>query len=161
MRVGEAIMSTVLAPDTDSINQAKAVASGLPEGELRLAGIDTPLPDGVAKLLREVLAALAAGQGVTVIAQDHEMTPSEAAAFLNVSRGYVLKLMDEGQLPFRSVGTHRRIPGMALAAHRARQDVVSRKAMEDLAALSEEMGLYDNPGPPPPKSDFRGKVRSG
>lgn len=153
-------MTTVVLPDILTINQAKVVASGLTEGELRLAGIDTPLPDVVATLLREVLAALAAGQGVSVIAQDHEMTPSEAATFLNVSRGYVLKLMDEGQLPFRAVGTHRRIPGMALAAYRARQDVVSRKAMNDLMALSGEMGLYDNPGPPPPKSDFRGKGRS-
>ena len=84
----------------------------------------------------------------------------EAATFLNVSRGYVLKLMDEGQLPFRSVGSHRRIPGMALAAYRARQDVVPRKAMDDLVALSAEMGLYDNPGLPPPKADFRGKGRS-
>ena len=150
----------MLSPDTKTINQAKVVASGLAEGELRLAGIDTPLPDAVAALLREVLAALAAGQSITVIAQDNEMTPSEAATFLNVSRGYVLKLMDEGQLPFRSVGTHRRIPGMALAAYRARQDVVSRKAMDDLVALSAEMGLYDNPGPPPPKADFRGKGRS-
>jgi excisionase family DNA binding protein len=153
-------MTSVLSPDTLTINQAKVVASGLAEGELRLAGIDTPLPHVVAVLLREVLAALAAGQGVTVIAQDHEMTPSEAATFLNVSRGYVLKLMDEGRLPFRSVGTHRRIPGMALAAHRARQDVVSRKAMDDLVALNQEMGLYDNPGPPPPKSDYRGNSRA-
>lgn len=152
-------MSTVHIPDPDTINQAKVIASGLADGELRLAGSDVPLPAAAATLLREVLAALAAGQGVAVIAQNSEMTPSEAAVFLNVSRGYVLKLMDEGQLPFRSVGTHRRIPGMALAAYRARQDAVSRKAMDDLVALSAEMGLYDNPAPPPPKADFRDKGR--
>lgn len=152
-------MNTVLSPDAATISQAKTVATGLTDGELRLAGSDTPLPEAAATILREVLAALAAGQSVTVIAQNDEMTPSEAAAFLNVSRGHVLKLMDEGQLPFRSVGTHRRIPGMALAAYRARQDAVSRKAMDDLMAVSAEMGLYDNPGPPPSKADFRGKGR--
>lgn len=153
-------MSTVLSPDNETISQARAVASLLADGEVRLAGIDTPLPEAAARLLRELLTALAAGQSVTVMAQDHEMTPNEAAAFLNVSRGYVLKLMDEGHLPFREVGSHRRIPGMALAAYRARQDAISAKAMDDLAAISQELGLYDNPGPPPRKSDFRGKDRS-
>ncbi len=149
-------MTTMISPDAATVSQAKDVASQLGDGELRLTGIATPLPEVVAKALRELLAAVAAGQGVTVIAQGSEMTPNEAAVFLNVSRGFVMKLLDEGQLPFRTVGAHRRIPGPALAAYRARQDAIANKAMAELMALSQDMGLYDNPGPPPPKSSFRG-----
>lgn len=134
-------MTTILSPDTETIAQSKALTSQSLDGELRLVGTDAPLPAAVAAMLREVLAKLAEGQGVALVAQSDEMTPNQAATFLNVSRGYVLKLMDEGQLPFRTVGTHRRIPGLALAAYRARQDVISRKAMDDLIALSEEMGV--------------------
>ena len=150
-------MTTILSPDTETIAQSKALTSQPLDGELRLVGTDAPLPAAVAAMLREVLTKLAEGQGVALVAQSDEMTPNQAAAFLNVSRGYVLKLMDEGQLPFRTVGTHRRIPGLALAAYRARQDVISRKAMDDLVALSQEMGLYDDLGPPPRKEDFRGE----
>ena len=86
------------------------------------------------------------------------MTPNEAAEFLNVSRGYVVKLMDEGTLPYRMVGSHRRISSMVLAAHRARQDMIANKAMDELVAISEELGLYDN-APLPPKNAFRTKGR--
>lgn len=89
------------------------------------------------------------------------MTPVQAAEFLNVSRGFVAKLMDEGKLPFHQVGSHRRIPGAAVAAYKAAQEVRSRAAMAELVRLSQEMGGYDDEPPMPSKSAYRNQGGSG
>ena len=130
-------------PDAKTAAAARAIATELPDGELRIAGIKTPLPDPIARLLREVLASYAAGKPVSVITRDGEMTPNEAADFLNVSRGYVTKLMDEGALPFRQIGSHRRIPTAAVIAHDLKQRAQSDAALDELARLGQEMGLYE------------------
>ncbi|MEQ1695236.1 MAG: helix-turn-helix domain-containing protein [Hyphomicrobiaceae bacterium] len=148
-------MSRTHTPDAIAINRARAIAGSLPEGELWLDGVATPLPEPVATMLREMLATFAQGEAVALITAESEMSPNEAAEFLNVSRGYITKLMDEGILPFRAVGAHRRIPGAAVAAHRARQDQISRAAMEELVGLSEELNLYTDPPVMPPKSVYR------
>ena len=148
-------MSRTHTPDATAVDRARALTGSLPHGELRLDGIATPLPEPVATMLREMLETFAQGQSVALISAQSEMSPNEAAEFLNVSRGYVTKLMDEGILPFRPVGSHRRIPGAAVAAHRARQDQISRAAMEELVRLSEDMNLYSDPPVMPPKSVYR------
>jgi excisionase family DNA binding protein len=113
------------------------------------------LPPHVADTIRQVLVNLAAGRDVAVSERREELTPNEAAVFLNVSRPYVVKLLDEGVLPFREVGTHKRIPYADLAAYKQEQRARSRVAMTELVRLSQEMGLYDDPQPMPPKSDYR------
>lgn len=129
-------------PDPKTAAAARAIATELPQGELKIAGVRTPLPEPIAQVLREVVA-YAAGKAVSVISRHGEMAPNEAADFLNVSRGYVTKLMDEGTLPFRQVGSHRRIPAAAVIAHDLKQHAQSDTALTELARLSREMGLYD------------------
>lgn len=148
-------MNRTHTPDAGTIDKLRVISASLPAGELRLEGIATPLPAPVAALLREMLATLAAGETVALITPTSEMTPNEVAEFLNVSRGFVTKLMDEGTLPFHMVGSHRRISGAAVAAYRAAQHVRSRTAMEELVRLSEEDGLYVDPPAMPPKSAFK------
>ena len=148
-------MTQTHIPDTATTAVAKAIASSLPAGDLRIDGTATPLPAVAAAMLRQMLASMAAGEPVALITSDSEMTPNEAADYLNVSRGYVTKLMDEGVLPFRLVGSHKRIPGLALIAHKTKQEAISRAAMKELVALSEEMGLYTDPQPMPPKGVYR------
>jgi excisionase family DNA binding protein len=108
-----------------------------------VTGETTPLPPQIAQLLRQVLTSLAAGRNVTVTEALEEVTPNEAAEYLNVSRPYVAKLMDEGILPYRQVGNHRRIPFADLAAYREQERARARKSMRDLTRQSEELGLYD------------------
>jgi excisionase family DNA binding protein len=121
------------------------------------AGSDTtiPLPPHIATLFQQVLTALAAGHTVEVSEHRTELTPNEAADYLNVSRPYVIKLIDEGVLPARMVGSHRRIPYADLAAYKVEQSVRSRAAMTELVRISEELGLYEDPQPMPPKSAYR------
>ena len=67
------------------------------------------LPAGAVTLLLDILRAMAAGQGITLIPEDAELTTVQAANMLQVSRPFLIKLLDEGQLPCRRVGKHRRI----------------------------------------------------
>lgn len=150
-------MNFVRASDAQQTESVRTLAAALAvPGDVRLEGMDVPLPAAVAGMLREIVSKLAAGEPVAIITASAEMTPNEAAEFLNVSRGYITKLMDDGVLPFHAVGTHRRIPSAAVAAHKAAQQVKSRAAMDELVRISEELGLYEIDGPPLPKSHFKG-----
>ena len=149
-------------PDPRQTEAMKHLAAVLPStGDLRLEGMDMSLPPAVAAMLREIVSKLAAGEPVALVTASAEMTPNEAAAFLGVSRGYVTKLMDAGTLPFHVVGSHRRIPSAAVAAYKAVQQAKSRAAMDELVRVSEDLGLYDDPAPPPSKPVFRGTDGTG
>ncbi len=131
------------APDAKTAAAARAIAAEMPRGPIKLDGVQTPLPEPIATMLREIVAAYAAGNPVSLIARDGEVTPNEAADFLNVSRGTIAKLMDDGTLAFRSVGTHRRIPVAVVAAYDLKQRARAEAALDELTRLSREMGLYD------------------
>ena len=129
-------------PDTKTAAAARAIAAEMPSGQLKLNGVHTPLPEPIASMLREIVASYAAGNPVSLVSREGEMTPNEAADFLNVSRGTITKLMDDGTLPFRSVGTHRRIPTAAVVAYDLKQRAQADAALNELTRLSQEMGLY-------------------
>ncbi|MCY3779302.1 MAG: helix-turn-helix domain-containing protein [Chloroflexi bacterium] len=101
------------------------------------------LPAGAVALLRDILEAMAAGHSITMIPHHAELTTVEAADILNVSRPYLIKLLESGEIRFRKVGTHRRILMEDLMAYKEKSERQSRAAMDELVALSEELGLYD------------------
>lgn len=67
------------------------------------------LPERVKSLLKQIITELARGRDVTVLAQDAEMTTQEAADYLKVSRGYLVRVIDRGEIPSRMVGNQRRL----------------------------------------------------
>ncbi|WP_336883242.1 helix-turn-helix domain-containing protein [Rhodococcus globerulus] len=100
------------------------------------------LPRAAFELIRDVLANMAAGQGVTVVPAHAELTTQQAAQMLNVSRPHIIKLLDEGRIEFRLVGRHRRILTSSLIAYQRSQLGSARNAADELAALTEDLGLY-------------------
>jgi len=66
----------------------------------------------------------------------------KAAEFLNVSRPYLIGLLEAGEIPYRMVGTHRRVRFEDLREYRRRDDLKHRQAADELTQLSEELGLY-------------------
>ncbi|PVX59510.1 helix-turn-helix domain-containing protein [Rhodococcus globerulus] len=100
------------------------------------------LPSAAFELIRDVLANMAAGQGVTVVPAHAELTTQQAAQMLNVSRPHVIKLLDEGHIEYRLVGRHRRILASSLIAYQRSQLGGARSAADELAALTEDLGLY-------------------
>jgi excisionase family DNA binding protein len=108
-----------------------------------LAGDDSlVVPREATVMFAQILALLAAGQGVQLIPDAAELTTQQAADFLNVSRPYLIGLLETEEIPFRLVGTHRRIRFEDLREYRRRDDLSRRQAADELTQLSEELGLY-------------------
>jgi excisionase family DNA binding protein len=108
-----------------------------------LAGDDAlVVPREATVLLAQILALLASGQGVQVIPDAAELTTQQAADFLNVSRPFLIGLLEAGEISFRKVGTHRRIRFDDIREYKRRDDLQRRKVADDLTSLSEELGLY-------------------
>jgi excisionase family DNA binding protein len=100
------------------------------------------LPPLALKLLIEILKQMASGNAVSIVPLRKEVTTHEAADILNVSRPFVIGLLEKGNIPFRKVGTHRRIPLAALLEYKCKTDAVQDEALDFLAAQAQELKLY-------------------
>ena len=99
------------------------------------------LPAAAVPLLRQVLDRLAAGEPVAVVGGDDELSTQQAADLLGVSRPFLVGLLERGAIPFRKVGAHRRVRARDLAEYRRREDAERLRALEELAAQAQELGL--------------------
>jgi len=99
------------------------------------------MPEFVVGCIVTLLEAFAAGEILYVSTWDQEVGTQQAAAFLKVSRPTVAKMMDEGRLRFRKAGKHRRVRLADLIAFESRLTRNRQAAVEDLAALGQDMIL--------------------
>lgn len=106
------------------------------------------LPEGIKPLLKQILAELAEGRKVAVLAEDEEMTTQEAADYLKVSRGYLVKVIDRGEIPSRMVGNQRRVKVKDVLlyekkmGHRVAPPVKMRDMGKDMKWLSQHRREY-------------------
>ncbi|OJW16755.1 MAG: hypothetical protein BGO49_15940 [Planctomycetales bacterium 71-10] len=99
------------------------------------------LPPVALQLLVRVLDELGRGNAVALTPLGAELTTQQAADLLNVSRPHLVKLLDEGAMPSRKVGTHRRIKLVDLLAYKEETLSKRHEALDELAALSQELGM--------------------
>ena len=117
-----------------------------PPSPARLVGPDDEaieLPESAFVLLKDVVHQLAQGNAVAIVPVHMELTTQEAADLLNVSRQYLVRLLEDGAMPFTKTGTHRRIRFGDLMAYKRARDATRRQGLKRLTRLSEELGLYD------------------
>lgn len=112
-----------------------------PDGETTF-----PLPEPLFRVLAQAAGSLVAGYQVIVAPVQHQLTTQEAADLLNVSRTYLVRLLDEEKIPSTKVGRHRRVAFGDLMAYKKNRMAERRQALENLMQESEELGLYDRPG---------------
>jgi excisionase family DNA binding protein len=78
---------------------------------------------------------------VKVVPVQAELTTQEAADILNVSRPYLIELLEKGTIPYHKVGAHRRVPARELLAYKEEIKQLRLTALEELSALDQELGL--------------------
>ena len=105
------------------------------------------LPAGAVALLMDILKAMAAGRGVTIIPENAELTTVEAASILNVSRPYLIEqLLEKNVIPHRLVGKHRRILIDDVMAYKQRIDAAREDVLAQLTADAQENDMgYSRP----------------
>lgn len=103
--------------------------------------VSLELPPTAVSLLLDVLEAMAAGQSVSVVSEEAELTTAEASRVLNVSRPYLIGLLEDGRIPYRKVGTHRRIRLNDVLAYKAEDDLAREDVLDQLARDAQEQDM--------------------
>jgi len=108
-------------------------------------GEQIPLPDSLYRILRLVVQHLRRGESVSIVHAAEELTTQQAADLLNISRPYLVRLVDHGEIPHHRVGTHRRIRREDIEQYRAQRDSRRRLSLRTMVHEADELGLYDTP----------------
>lgn len=106
-------------------------------------GESIPLPESVFYVLERVAEVLARGDSITVVPVGREVTTQQAADLLNVSRQYLIRLLDEGRIPFRKTGKHRRLRIADVLSFKDQRDKDRRAGLRELSQMTQEFGGYD------------------
>ena len=106
-------------------------------------GSEIRLPYSILKVLMEVVHEMARGNAVRVMPIHAELTTQQAAELLNVSRPFLVSLLEQGEIKYRKVGTHRRILLEDLLVYKDRRDRERLSALDELAKEDQRLGLYE------------------
>ncbi|MDR0366048.1 MAG: helix-turn-helix domain-containing protein [Bifidobacteriaceae bacterium] len=140
----------VVAPAADDVRAAAAALDGLGAAlhsrrpvTVSVAGNprSVALPQVAAAALEEILASLAKGHSVALVSTGTEMTTQQAADTLQVSRPFLIGLLDAGEIGYRMVGTHRRVRTDSLLAYMERDGAARAAAADELSAEAHALGL--------------------
>lgn len=99
---------------------------------------EAAIPKEAYRLFIEVLKQLAEGNAVTIVPVHAELTTQQAADILNVSRPYLVQMLEKKRIPFHKVGTHRRLYAKDLLAYKRQDDKRRRQMARELTQLAEE-----------------------
>lgn len=127
-----AVLERLSAASEDVRLQVRDLGDGHP---------DVQLPAPAVTLLRRLLQDLAAGQPVSVLPRDAHLSTQEAADLLNVSRPFLVGLLEAGKIPYSRLGTHRRILSGDLMDFKAGVERAQREAFRSLTEEAQELGL--------------------
>lgn len=134
--------AAVERPELDALFRAFVQGAAVPQ----LTHPDqspTDLPHSLHEVFKAVLPILLRGDMVSIVPVGRLLTTQEAANLLNVSREYVRRLVQAGEIPHVDVGRHHRIPFPDLMAYRERRNATRREALRNVTQVGEEAGYFD------------------
>jgi excisionase family DNA binding protein len=103
------------------------------------------IPQAVVHGLARIVEVLARGDALTIVPVGAVMTTQQAADLLNMSRQYLVRLLDDGKIPYDRTGKHRRLKIEDVLAYKQKRDRERDEKLDELARLTEELGGYDEP----------------
>ena len=131
--------------ETEAIKRLQQILS-IESAQVKLVasnGEEILIPESVYNLLGQIVRAMASGQAVSIVTHNRELTVHQAADLLNVSRSFIVKLLDEGAIPYIEVGSRRRILFQDLMTYKQQRKVQRRQLLDELIEMTEEAGLYE------------------
>jgi excisionase family DNA binding protein len=99
------------------------------------------LPGDIMSLLLNVLTQVSQGNAISLMPMHQEISTQQAADLLSVSRPHLVKLLEQGNIPFRKVGSHRRVKLTDVMDYRGTVDKERNKTLDELSQLSQDMGM--------------------
>lgn len=138
--------ATAVAISAREQREIVGIYEKLREAEAKLIGTGGRteiLPNNLYSFLLRLLADLRAGHAVTILQSRHELTTVEASKILGMSRQYLIKLLEKGEIPFHLVGTHRRIYVRDVMTYKMKRDLLRRETLDELAKQEIKQGDYD------------------
>ena len=145
-------MSPVAAPaeQQDGARQVFSLLSHVERRRTQCAivgpsGERIPIPDTLFFMIERLAEIMARGDAITIVPIGKEMTTQQAADLLNISRQYLVRLLDGGEIPFTRTGRHRRLRIEDVLAYKARRDRERGAKLDRLSELTQEMGGYEDP----------------
>lgn len=102
---------------------------------------DLVLPGHVLQILLDVLSEMSKGNAISLIPHHQEVSTQETANLLNVSRPFLVGLLEKGEIPFRKVGAHRRVLLTDVLAYREKTEQLRTQALDELSALSQDENM--------------------
>ena len=124
---------------TRKLDRCSSVRIQFPDDEEEPKAVT--IPSSALRLFLHLLTEMSQGNAVTLVPTHTELTTQQAADLLNVSRPYVVKLLDEGRIPSRSVGKYRRVRFDDLMAFKRKDDEARSKILDQLTAESQDLGM--------------------
>ncbi|WP_442938014.1 helix-turn-helix domain-containing protein [Nostoc sp.] len=140
-------LNSVISPqlEAESIKELERVLS-VKDFQAKLVGANGEkinIPEPIYQVLLQVVHAMASGKAISIIPQQQELTTQQAAEHLNVSRPYLIKLLEQGEIPHIKVGSHRRVRFDDLMNYKQQRDVKRDQLLTELTQMSQEAGFYE------------------
>lgn len=132
--------SRVLASLTNSHSQTQKITVESENGKEE----SLLIPSVAYELLIDILSQISQGNAVTLVPVQAELSTQQAANLLDVSRPYLIKLLESKKIPYRKIGKHRRILAKDLYQYKADIDAKRSQSLDKLTALTEELDLYED-----------------
>ncbi|MEH1850926.1 MAG: helix-turn-helix domain-containing protein [Nostoc sp.] len=140
-------LDSVISPrlEAQSIKELERILS-VKDFQAKLVGANGEkinIPEPIYQVLLQVVHAMASGKAISIIPQQQELTTQQAAEFINVSRPYLIKLLEQGEIPHIKVGSHRRVRFDDLMNYKQQRDVKRDQLLTELTQMSQEAGFYE------------------
>jgi excisionase family DNA binding protein len=136
------------AGDRQIANQLRQILAAQKSGEAHLQVPDPATGERVpialtpvlSDLFIELLGYIANGEAVAILPARQMLTTQQAADLLNVSRPFLIKLIEKGDIPHKMVGRHRRLKAEDLFAYKSARDKARAEALDEL--IVDNADLY-------------------